>query len=554
MSAAGIKEKLAQAPGYLFVPALILMLTAFFSQQTPVFDALPVEFPGLARLAAAAAGVLGMVLAKRKDTVNLTVIIAVFAAVGAAVMYESGITYVFDTALMILLFSQADVRGIAVTVFAFFACVTGATVICSYKGYIRSFIIYGHNTYGFRSPAGLYLSAAVLIISLLLIVMVWLKDKKTLKLILIFAFAAVLSAGIVVLSLKSLNLAAAVEPGAYEIYYRDTDYALEVKMKGFEDYQIGFGADEAAVFTITPDGDHYIITLDSYGVTKTLCVNDERIYAGNYDQSESSYEWDISAIAGTPYFIVKNVQTGLYISVSVEGELNLTSEVQGEGSYLRIGSENSAYYEQLTAEGISDNDLRLAQISVTPVMSYTGAPVRPSEINVVLNGNVLEEGRDYIVECWNNLIPGIAWADIRGIGDYEGEQGVSYELIYGDELCDDPFYADTVAYVVRAYRMGYMRFPTLDEIKQYSLILIGSNRTPDSVIWDIYHDGGLSGSNAQFMEAVYRLMLLRNGSRGELRNWIAELDSGVNREDVINAIAESPDYQNIWHSFGIGFR
>ena len=554
MSAAGIKEKLAQAPGYLFVPALILMLTAFFSQQTPVFDALPVEFPGLARLAAAAAGVLGMVLAKRKDTVNLTVIIAVFAAVGAAVMYESGITYVFDTALMILLFSQADVRGIAVTVFAFFACVTGATVICSYKGYIRSFIIYGHNTYGFRSPAGLYLSAAVLIISLLLIVMVWLKDKKTLKLILIFAFAAVLSAGIVVLSLKSLNLAAAVEPGAYEIYYRDTDYALEVKMKGFEDYQIGLGTDEAAVFTITPDGDHYIITLDSYGVTKTLCVNDERIYAGNYDQSESSYEWDISAIAGTPYFIVKNVQTGLYISVSGEGELNLTSEVQGEGSYLRIGSENSAYYEQLTAEGISDNDLRLAQISVTPVMSYTGAPVRPSEINVVLNGNVLEEGRDYIVECWNNLIPGIAWADIRGIGDYEGEQGVSYELIYGDELCDDPFYADTVAYVVRAYRMGYMRFPTLDEIKQYSLILIGSNRTPDSVIWDIYHDGGLSGSNAQFMEAVYRLMLLRNGSRGELRNWIAELDSGVNREDVINAIAESPDYQNIWHSFGIGFR
>ena len=554
MSAAGIKEKLAQAPGYLFVPALILMLTAFFSQQTPVFDALPVEFPGLARLAAAAAGVLGMVLAKRKDTVNLTVIIAVFAAVGAAVMYESGITYVFDTALMILLFSQADVRGIAVTVFAFFACVTGATVICSYKGYIRSFIIYGHNTYGFRSPAGLYLSAAVLIISLLLIVMVWLKDKKTLKLILIFAFAAVLSAGIVVLSLKSLNLAAAVEPGVYEIYYRDTDYALEVKMKGFEDYQIGFGADEAAVFTITPDGDHYIITLDSYGVTKTLCVIDERIYAGNYDQSESSYEWDISAIAGTPYFIVKNVQTGLYISVSGEGELNLTSEVQGERSYLRIGSENSAYYEQLTAEGISDNDLRLAQISVTPVLSYTGAPVRPSEINVVLNGNVLEEGRDYIVECWNNLIPGIAWADIRGIGDYEGEQGVSYELIYGDELCDDPFYADTVAYVVRAYRMGYMRFPTLDEIKQYSLILIGSNRTPDSVIWDIYHDGGLSGSNAQFMEAVYRLMLLRNGSRGELRNWIAELDSGVNREDVINAIAESPDYQNIWHSFGIGFR
>ena len=41
MSAAGLKEKLKEAPGYLFVPALILMLTAVFAPQSPVFDALP---------------------------------------------------------------------------------------------------------------------------------------------------------------------------------------------------------------------------------------------------------------------------------------------------------------------------------------------------------------------------------------------------------------------------------------------------------------------------------------------------------------------------------
>ena len=554
MSTAGLKEKFAQAPGYLFVPALILMLTAFLAPQTPVFDALPSEFGGLARLAAVTAGVLCIVFNDRRKTVNLTAVIAVMAAVGAAVMYESGITYVFDIALMVLLFSQADVKGIAVTVFSYFACVTGATILCAYKGYIRSFIIYGRNTYGFRTLAGLYLSVTVLIISLVLILMVWLKDKKTAKIILIFTFSAVLSAGLVVSCLKALNLAAAVEPGVYELYSRDTDLALEVRMKGFEDYQIGFGTDEATGFTIMPDGDHYLITLDSYGVTKTLCVIDERVFAGNYEQSENAHEWDISAIAGTPYFTVKNVETGLYMTVSSDGAINLTSDVQGEDSYLRIGSENAVYYEKLSSEGMADNDLRQAIINVTSSMCYTGSPVRPSEIDVVLNGITLEEGRDYVVTCWNNIIPGIAWADITGVGDYTGTQGVSYELIYGDELLDDPFYEETVNYVVRAYRMGYMRFPEFEEIKHYSLVLIGSDKTPDSVIWDIYHDGGLSGSNAQFMEAVYRLMLLRNGSRGELRNWIAELDSGVNREDVINAIAQSPDYQNIWHSFGIGFR
>lgn len=554
MSTAGLKEKFAEAHAYLFAPALILMLTAFFAQQTPVFDTLPPEFGGIARLVAVAVGVLGIVLIERRDTVDLTVIIAVFTAVGATVMLESGITYVFDIAVMILLFSLADVKGIAVTVFSFFACVTGATVICAYKGYIRSLMLYGQNTYGFRSLAGLYLSVAVLIISFVLILLEWVKEKQTLKMVLRFAFSAVLTAGLVVFCLKALNLAAAVEPGTYPIYAGDSNLALEVRMKGFEDYQIGFGTDEATEFTITPDGDNYLITLDSYGVTKTLCVIDERIFAGNYTQSESAHEWNISAVAGTPYFTINNVETGLYLTMDEEGMPVLVSAPQDESAYLRIGSENLRYYDELSYEGIASNDIRLAQIEVTPCANYTGTAVKPDEVTVTMNGEQLVEGRDYTVSCWNNLIPGTAWVDVTGVGDYTGVNGVSYELMYGDDLCDDPFYRDTVDYVVRTYRMGYLRMPSPDELKQYSLILIGSNKTPDSVIWDVYAGGGFEADNAQFMEAIYRLMLLRNGSRAELANWIAELNSGATREDVINAIAESPDYQNIWHSFGIGFR
>ena len=252
MSTAGIKEKFTEVPGYLFAPSLILMLTAFFAQQTPVFDALPSEFGAIARLVAAAVGILGIIIAPRKDTVNLAVVCAVLTAVGIAVMYESGITYVFDIALMVLLFSQADVKGIAVTVFSFFACVTGATAICAYKGYIKSFTLYGRYTFGFRNLAGLYLSAAAIIICLVLMIVVWVREKETLKLIIRFAFSAVLSAALVVMCLKVLNLAAAVEPGTYPIYFGDTDYALEVRMKGFEDYQIGFGEDEATFTSKVP--------------------------------------------------------------------------------------------------------------------------------------------------------------------------------------------------------------------------------------------------------------------------------------------------------------
>lgn len=554
MSTHGIKEKLAEFPEYLFAPALILMLTAFFAPHTPVFDSLVPEFGAIARLAAAAAGILGLVLSPRKETVNINIILAVIAAAGAVIMYESGITYVFDIALLVLLFSQADIKGIAVTVFSYFACVTGATVICAYKGYIRSFTLYGRYTYGFRTLAGLYLSAAVILISLVLIILVWVKEKKTLKLIIRFAFSAVLSAGLVVLCLKALNLAAAVEPGTYPLYSRDTDMALEVRMKGFEDYQIGFGEDEATMFTITPDGDNYLITLDSYGVTKTLCVIDERIFAGNYDQSEAAHEWNITAVAGTPYFVINNVETGLYLTAGSDGQPVLTAQPEDESVYMRIGDDNAGYYEELTREALPSNDLRLAQVTVNPSSNYTGSAVTADGITVVMNGKELTEGQDYTVSCWNNLIPGTAWADIRGIGDYTGVQGVSYELIYGDERCDDPFYRDTADYIVRMFRMGYGCLPTSEDVSDNLRNLIGSNQTPDSVIWDIYRYGGLRGSNAQFMEAVYRLVLLRNGSRGELAAWIAELDRGADRGDIIDSITESPDYQHIWHNFGIGFR
>ncbi len=555
MSTESLRQKLGKIDicRILAVPALVLMLASLFGTMTPVLDALPSEFNGVARLAAAFTGVITAVLNRRQERDPLYIIIAVLAAAGMVLSLQTGITYVLDAALVALLVTGAEPKASALTFFSYFSCVTGAAFICSHKGFIRSYILNGQNTFGYRSLTGLYLSIALIVVSLALIIFMWTRKKETGKLVCQFVYAAFVSALLVVTALKALNLAAAVEQGKYQLYSGDTALGLEVRMKGFDDYTIGMGEDEATVFDIIPDGDHYQITLDSYGVTKTLCVIDGELFAGNYDQASSAYLWDISAVAGTPYFTVNNVETGLFVNVS-DGRLVLASQPEDSSDYFRIGSENNDYYENLSSSDLPENDISLADITISSFAAYTGSAVRPSQITVELNGNVLEEGRDYEVTCWNNYLPGTAWADITGIGDYEGTCGASYEIIYDDAMCDDPFYRNTSDYVVRVYRMGYLRYPSIDEVRQMVQILVGSNRTPDSVIWEVYNNGGFGCSNAQFIEAVYRLMLLRNGSRGELTNWINELNGGATREDVINAISVSPDYQNIWHSFGIGYR
>lgn len=540
--------------GLICVPALILMLASLFGPFTSAFDKLPMEFDAAARMAAAAAGIFLVVMSGTKEHALKMIVLFAITAAGLMIMLETGVTIILDAALILLLVMNSRLKVTAWTVFAFFSCLTGATFILAFKGAARVYNLYGINAMGFRTLTGLFVSLALIIASALTLIYIYTREKQLKSIILHAVYPVLLSALLVVLAVKAVNLTAAVEPGSYELYSRDTDMGVEVRMKGFDDYLIGLGSDEATVFSVVPDGDYYQLTIDSYGVTKTLCVIDGKLYAGNYDQSLMAHTWDIRTVRGTPYFTVCNVESGLYISVSDDGSIELIADGEGETVYFRIGSENIDYYEKLSSDGISANDLRSAQVTVSKICSYTGSAVRPSDITVELNGTVLQEGRDYRVDCWNNYLPGTAWVDVTGIGDYEGTAGASFEIIYDDDVCDDPFYRDTADYVVRVYRMAYLRYPGVDEVKDYVLRLIGDNRTPDSVIWEVYGQGGFNVSNAQLMEAIYRLMLLRNGSRGELSGWIAELDNGASREDVINAISESPDYQNIWHSFGIGYR
>ena len=63
--------------------------------------------------------------------------------------------------------------------------------------------------------------------------------------------------------------------------------------------------------------------------------------------------------------------------------------------------------------------------AVTPVIGnigaaeYTGSGICP-KVSVVVNGTILQSGKDYIAEYSNNLNPGTAKVTIKGIGNYAG--------------------------------------------------------------------------------------------------------------------------------------
>ena len=76
MSTGQIRQKIKDIDPSLImnVPALVLLLASWFRGLTPVFDALPSEFDGMARLVAAFIGVLGIITNKRKGNDSLFVV------------------------------------------------------------------------------------------------------------------------------------------------------------------------------------------------------------------------------------------------------------------------------------------------------------------------------------------------------------------------------------------------------------------------------------------------------------------------------------------------
>ena len=133
--------------------AFILMAADLFSRFTPVFDALPSEFGGVSRAAAAAVGLAGILLDKGEDRCYIRrAVLPVIAGIGLTVLLLSGTSFILDAALVIMLIICADKNTILLSAFAFSSCVSGAAFICAHKGFIRNYIFDNVSSFGFRLP------------------------------------------------------------------------------------------------------------------------------------------------------------------------------------------------------------------------------------------------------------------------------------------------------------------------------------------------------------------------------------------------------------------
>ena len=525
----------------------VFVITAFMADYlrpvTPVLDSLPSEYPGIVRLfgTAAAAAVLmgGSGKDRRYPFFCSGALIA--AGAGLIIFLLTGNSVILDLSILFVITARVSPLSVLCSVAAFTACMTGATAICGIKGFFRDYTFYGIDARGFRSLAGFVIVIVLFILSFVSVIILAVPKRRLKELLVWGALACALSAGMTLICLKVQNLSEPVASGVYELYSSDTDISLGAHMTGFEDFDIAFERGAPTSFSITPAGDQYRITFDSSGVTRTLCVLDGKLYAGNYDQALNAGLWNIEEVPGTPYFRIINEKTGF--ELAADGD-----------SMIRIGSECAGYYEKLSSRNISANDISAAQIRYPSRAAYTGSPVTPDDVEIEMDGVLLKEGEDYTLRFEDNILAGKAWILAEGRGSYEGTLAAPFEIVYDDVLLGNDFYRNVVDYVVRMYRMAYLRFPSVDELRGWTQELIGNNRTPDSVVWEVFTSGGFDVSNGQFMEALYRLMLLRNGSPEELSVWIAELEKGTSRYIIIDNIVNSPDYQNIWHSFYISFR
>ncbi len=76
---------------------------------------------------------------------------------------------------------------------------------------------------------------------------------------------------------------------------------------------------------------------------------------------------------------------------------------------------------------IVTSDISNAYVAEIKAVDYTGEKIIP-ELTVVSGGKVLEKGKDYTVTYKNNVEPGTATVELKGIGNYSGSKTVYFEI------------------------------------------------------------------------------------------------------------------------------
>ncbi|MCQ2516097.1 MAG: hypothetical protein MJ094_04460 [Saccharofermentans sp.] len=543
---------------FLYSGIFALLLIDYFALMSPSFYGLPNGYSGAIRIALGICAILRTISKCDKLKSPAGLILSILAGIGFAVYFGTSHLFLLDIALLIL--CSIGIKPIRFTCGLFVTSLSSlvVTILLAKKGYIRTYFFNGFNAMGFTKSYYAVIVIALAVISFILTIVFYIVNRKSIKYTEV-AYALIIGAisvSVVFVAVLRLDRTRAIPDGSYTIYSGDSIQGIEMHMHGIENYDLSFDTHEATSFDIRWEGQYYGIYADTDGVERSLCVVDGELKLGDYDTSKAAHCWVIESMPNSPYFWIQNAETGYLIGISETGALRLQmQEVQGrihEMFMLRLGDENLDYFKSISTISTEKIDISEATYNFNVTTDYTGEAVT-GDLSLNYDGVELSEGRDYSVEYVNNYYPGQANVYVRGIGNYSGEIVINYTITIEDTFAEYSNGDKVQDYIFRAFRLGFNRLPTPEEFYEFKEFICITMQTPDALLWLLLDNGAFADSDTELVEGIYRLMLQRNGTRGEYDLWVNALESGTPRYAVIDEIVNSYDYQTIWPFFNLNF-
>lgn len=162
----------------------------------------------------------------------------------------------------------------------------------------------------------------------------------------------------------------------------------------------------------TSDADYYTVYRKTGGVWEKLI-----------DQTQSNRYYDNTTTAGNIYYykVVANKSNPDFKATKSNGE-SIVSNIQPQQS----ADSNIVFVN--TNSATSKKHLMSAQVKEISEQTYTGSAVCP-QIEAFYNGVLLTEGKDYTLEYKSNTNAGTGYVILTGIGDYDGNYAVPFEIV-----------------------------------------------------------------------------------------------------------------------------
>ena len=172
---------------------------------------------------------------------------------------------------------------------------------------------------------------------------------------------------------------------------------------------------------------------DFYRVYTSLVQ--ETLPEEQYSVSWSIDDTSVAEIVGNQIIGKKRGQTTLraevtYLDETISSECTVVvrerdlSKAAVSVVAVELGSDGLPYETRLYVSGNDPSDVAESLHDFT----YTGNPIT-FDIDIYFYGDKLKEGSDYEVSFENNTEPGTATVIIQGIGDYQGKQTYSFQII-----------------------------------------------------------------------------------------------------------------------------